>query len=62
MWSRFCEILRAYRAGARRIRHVPGRGDKRDIPEVIVGAFHTEEGLAEPAYVKRDDGTYPISG
>ena len=33
-----------------------------DILEAIVGAFHTEEGPAEPAYVKRDDGTYLISG
>jgi putative hemolysin len=33
-----------------------------DILEAIVGSFHTEEGPAEPAYVKRDDGTYLISG
>ena len=33
-----------------------------DILEAIVGAFHTEEGPAEPAYVKRDDGAYLISG
>ena len=33
-----------------------------DILEAIVGAFHTEEGPAEPAYVKRDDGSYLISG
>ena len=33
-----------------------------DILEAIVGAFHTEEGPAEPAYFKRDDGSYLISG
>lgn len=33
-----------------------------DILEAIVGAFDTEEGPAEPAYVKRDDGSYFISG
>jgi putative hemolysin len=33
-----------------------------DILEAIVGAFHTEEGPAEPAFVKREDGTYLISG
>ncbi|WP_454628263.1 hemolysin family protein [Bradyrhizobium cenepequi] len=33
-----------------------------DILEAIVGAFHTEEGPAEPAAVKRDDGSYLISG
>jgi putative hemolysin len=33
-----------------------------DILEAIVGSFHTEEGPAEPAYVKRDDGSYLISG
>ena len=33
-----------------------------DILEAIVGAFHTEEGPAEPAFVKRDDGSYLISG
>ena len=33
-----------------------------DILEAIVGAFHTEEGPAEPAYVKRADGSYLISG
>jgi putative hemolysin len=33
-----------------------------DILEAIVGAFHTEQGPAEPAYVKRDDGSYLISG
>ncbi len=33
-----------------------------DILEAIVGAFHTEEGPAEPAYVKRDDRSYLISG
>lgn len=33
-----------------------------DILEAIVGAFHTEEGPAELAYVKRDDGSYLISG
>jgi putative hemolysin len=33
-----------------------------DILEAIVGAFHTGEGPAEPAFVKRDDGSYLISG
>jgi putative hemolysin len=33
-----------------------------DILEAIVGAFHTQEGPAEPAFVKRDDGSYLISG
>jgi putative hemolysin len=33
-----------------------------DIMESIVGAFHSEEGPAEPAYVRRDDGSYLVSG
>ena len=33
-----------------------------DILEAIVGSFHTGKGPAEPAYVKRDDGTFLISG
>ena len=33
-----------------------------DILESIVGGFHTEEGPPEPAAVKRDDGSYLISG
>ncbi len=33
-----------------------------DILESIVGSFHTEDGPAEPAAVKRDDGSYLISG
>jgi putative hemolysin len=33
-----------------------------DILEAIVGSFHTEEGPAEPAFVRRDDGSYLISG
>jgi len=33
-----------------------------DILESIVGSFPTEEGPAEPAAVKRDDGSYLISG
>jgi putative hemolysin len=33
-----------------------------DILEAIVGSFHTEEGPAEPAFFKRDDGSYLISG
>jgi len=33
-----------------------------DILEAIVGAFQTEEGPAEPAFVQRDDGSYLISG
>jgi putative hemolysin len=33
-----------------------------DILESIVGSFHTEEGPAEPAAVRRGDGSYLISG
>lgn len=33
-----------------------------DILEAIVGSFHTEEGPAELAFVKRDNGSYLISG
>jgi len=33
-----------------------------DILEAIVGSFHTREGPAEAPYVKRDDGSYLISG
>src|SRR5215218_2246244 len=33
-----------------------------DILEAIVGSFHTEEGPAEAAAVRRDDGSYLISG
>src|SRR5215217_4735761 len=33
-----------------------------DILESIVGSFHTTEGPAEPAAVKRDDGSYLVSG
>lgn len=33
-----------------------------DILEAIVGAFRTEEGPAEPAFARRDDGSYLISG
>ncbi|HKU09113.1 MAG TPA: transporter associated domain-containing protein, partial [Bradyrhizobium sp.] len=33
-----------------------------DILEAIVGTFNTEHGPAEPAYTKRDDGSYLISG
>ena len=33
-----------------------------DILEAIVGSFHTEEGPPESAFVKRDDGSYLISG
>ena len=33
-----------------------------DILEAIVGGFHTEEGPPERAAVKRDDGSYLISG
>jgi putative hemolysin len=33
-----------------------------DILESIVGSFQTEEGPAEPAFFKRDDGSYLISG
>jgi putative hemolysin len=33
-----------------------------DIPEAIVGSIHTEQGPAESPAVKRDDGSYLISG
>jgi putative hemolysin len=33
-----------------------------DILESIVGAFHSEEGPPEPAYVKRADGSFLVSG
>lgn len=33
-----------------------------DILESIVGAFSSEEGPPEPAFVRRDDGSYLISG
>jgi putative hemolysin len=33
-----------------------------DILEAIVGSFHTETGPAEPAIVRRDDGSYLVSG
>jgi putative hemolysin len=33
-----------------------------DILEAIVGAFRTEEGPAEPAFARRADGSYLISG
>jgi putative hemolysin len=33
-----------------------------DILESIVGSFHTEQGPAEPAAVRRDDGSFLISG
>jgi putative hemolysin len=33
-----------------------------DILEAIVGSFRTEEGPPESAFVKRDDGSYLISG
>ena len=33
-----------------------------DILEAIVGSFNTNDGPAEPAAVKRDDGSYLISG
>ncbi len=33
-----------------------------DILESIVGGFHTDEGPPEAAAVKRDDGSYLISG
>jgi putative hemolysin len=33
-----------------------------DILEAIVGSFSSEHGPAEPAYTKRDDGSYLISG
>jgi len=33
-----------------------------DILESIVGAFHSEEGPPEPAYVERADGSLLVSG
>jgi len=33
-----------------------------DILQAIVGSFNDEHGPAEPAYVRRDDGSYLISG
>jgi len=33
-----------------------------DILEAIVGTFSTEHGPAEPAFTRRDDGSYLISG
>jgi len=33
-----------------------------DILESIVGGFHTEEGPPEEAFVRRDDGSYLLSG
>jgi len=33
-----------------------------DILEAIVGAFHSEEGPPEPAYVRRPDGSFLVSG
>ncbi|MGC5352290.1 transporter associated domain-containing protein, partial [Klebsiella pneumoniae] len=33
-----------------------------DILESIVGAFHSEEGPPEPAYVAREDGSLLVSG
>jgi putative hemolysin len=33
-----------------------------DILESIVGAFSSEQGPAEPAFVRRDDGSYLIAG
>jgi len=33
-----------------------------DILEAIVGSFHTKDGPAEPAAVRRKDGSYLISG
>ena len=33
-----------------------------DILESIVGAFNSEQGPAEPAFVRRDDGSYLVSG
>ena len=33
-----------------------------DILEAIVGSFHTDDGPAEPAAVKREDGSYLLSG
>jgi putative hemolysin len=33
-----------------------------DILEAIVGSFHTKAGPAEPALVRRSDGSYLVSG
>ena len=42
--------------------HFEGVVTSADILEAIVGAFRTEEGPAEPGIVKRDDGSYLVSG
>ncbi|HEX3216006.1 MAG TPA: hemolysin family protein [Aestuariivirgaceae bacterium] len=42
--------------------HFQGVVTSADILETIVGAFETEEGPAEPAVVRRADGSYLISG
>jgi putative hemolysin len=42
--------------------HFQGVVTSADILETIVGTFETEEGPAEPAVVRRADGSYLISG
>jgi putative hemolysin len=42
--------------------HFEGVVTNADILEAIVGAFRTEEGMAEPDAVQREDGSWLISG
>jgi len=42
--------------------HFEGVVTSADILEAIVGAFRTEEGPAEPGIVKREDGSFLVSG
>jgi putative hemolysin len=42
--------------------HFQGLVTSADILESIVGEFRTEEGPPEPSIVKRDDGSYLVSG
>jgi putative hemolysin len=42
--------------------HFEGVVTNADILEAIVGAFRTDEGAAEPGAIRREDGTWLISG
>ena len=42
--------------------HFEGVVTNADILEAIVGAFRTDEGIAEPHAVQRDDGSWLVSG
>lgn len=42
--------------------HFQGIVTSADILEAIVGQFRTEQGFAEPHFVRRDDGSYLIAG